>query len=65
MNEQGEIQTGTGTSVAAAVNIGAREAYAILLLRQFIEMGYPAIDPIKQVNAAFEYADAFITRDSR
>jgi len=62
LSEQSEIKTGTGTSVEDAANVGAREAFAVLLLRQFVEMGYPAIDPIKQVNAAFEYADAFMKR---
>ena len=44
--------------------ISTRDGIALMLLKDFIKEGYPALDPIKQVDAAYRYADAIMGRRS-
>jgi hypothetical protein len=42
--------------------IGMVDSLAFMLLKEFITMGYPAVDPIRQVDAAYTYAEMMADR---
>ena len=44
------------------LEMDVRDIFAFQLLKDFIVIGYPALDPAKQVDAAYQYAGLMVER---
>jgi hypothetical protein len=47
------------------LNITFCDSLALMLLRDFITLGYPSIDPRTQVDAAYQYAELMCERKEK
>jgi hypothetical protein len=61
-NDKLHITTDTSLIPDPAISLVLTDSFALILLRDFIFSGFPSLDPLAQVNAAYTYAEVMVER---